>query len=217
MIWYLGYDPVGKGRFAAVALREVGHSVDQVRGSIVSSVSEALAFATDLGGRVVAAAIDAPLTWSTRPGGWRRVDEELRRRHRRHQGKVVAPNSLMGAVAVQGPALAMALAERFTDIVISEAHPKLACVALGVPLDEDPQSRAASVFQAMHMEGALRRCTDDVVDGLVAACTAWAAHAKPSGWADLLRELEDPELLYPVAKERLVYYFPTSRETVGSS
>lgn len=118
--FYLGYDPGGRGKFGAAALRQDGNSLSLVSAMKVDSVSEAKEFAQTLEKRPSAAAIDAPLTWSMAPSGFRSVDLLLRSLYPDDQNKVMATNSLYGAVAVQGPALAIALTELFPSIIISE-------------------------------------------------------------------------------------------------
>ena len=200
--YYVGYDPGGRGKFGAAALREAGGSLTLTASEIVASVSGAVEFARGLGRSPVAAAIDAPLTWPTGPDRFRQVDRKLRSWYPSHKNRVMAPNSLMGSVVVQGPALAMALTERFPSIVISEAHPKLTCVALGllgIP--------AHQIFGRLGIEGT-PSWNDDLLDAVVAAYVAWAAHNEAPGWANLLRQIDDRDLLYPLGETRSVYYFP---------
>ncbi len=118
----------------------------------------------------------------------------------------MSPNSLMGSVAVQGPALAIALFDRFPDVLISETHPKLTTLALGIPLDPTG-TRDRRVFEALSIAGPMKQRSDDLVDAIVAAYVAWAAHTKQADWIDLLAPLEDPGLVYPLGKARSVYYF----------
>jgi hypothetical protein len=115
----------------------------------------------------------------------------------------MAPNSLMGSVAVQGPALARALTEHFPSIVISEAHPKLTCVSLGVA-----DAQGERIFGRLGIEGTPPD-NDDLLDAVVAAYVAWAARNEAPGWIDLLLEIDDPDLLYPLGGRRSIYYFPT--------
>lgn len=114
----------------------------------------------------------------------------------------MAPNSLMGSVAVQGPALAKALTVYFPSIVISEAHPKLTCVSLGMA-----DMQGEQVFAQLGIQGTPSD-NDDLLDAVVAAYVAWAARNEAPGWVDLLLEIDDPDLLYPLGGRRSIYYFP---------
>ena len=206
---YLGFDPAGKGKFGAVALREADEIRQVVAAQTVESVADALDFACAQE-QPVAAAIDGPLTWSSGTSGWRQVDLRLRRRYPQHRNKVISTNSLFGSVAVQAPALGMLLGKRFPSMVISETHPKLTCVALGLSTSRDSSIRATRIIQRLHLSAdrVPVNWTDDIIDALVAAHTAWAAYNKPIGWTDLLSQVDEPSHIYPLGKERSVYFFP---------
>ena len=132
---------------------------------------------------------------------------ELRGRFHQHQARVMSPNSLMGSVSVQGPALALLLAQRFPGILVTEAHPKVTTCALNIPL-APAATRANRVLDALSIVGTSYQLSDDLVDAVVAAYVAWSAHTERPGWVDLVAQFEDPGLIYPLGKERSMYYFP---------
>ena len=127
---YLGFDPGGSHCFG-VALFD-GHGV--LLGT-TSSVDEALAWAVDKCGTrtPTAAGIDTLLHWCTGPSGYRPCDRLLKQRYAAKSGSIMAPNSLYGAMAIGGMALALRLKQHWPDIVLNETHPKVLLHALGVP------------------------------------------------------------------------------------
>jgi predicted nuclease with RNAse H fold len=206
-MYYLGYDPAGEGKFAAAVLSSGSGQLHLTSDKIVSSVAEALVFAKDLDRPPAGAAIDAPLTWATRRSGWRLADLELRRRHPDHRNRVQCTNSLRGSVAVQGPALAMELMEAFPGIVISETHPKLSALQLDIP-PCDPAEREPLILHALAIDGKLGTVSDDMLDAVIGSYVAYAACTRPRGWVDLLKQIEDEDLVCPLGKGQSVYYFP---------
>jgi hypothetical protein len=119
---YLGFDPGGDSRFGVALLGE-----DRVRASIVSTVDDALKWAIAECGsrRPIAAGIDTLLHWATAESGWRPCDCRLRRKYPSVQKSVISPNSLYGAMAIGGMALALRLREAWPEIILNETHPKV--------------------------------------------------------------------------------------------
>ena len=89
----------------------------------VSSVGEAVATIAEAG-KPRGMGIDAPLWWSTRSGGGRKVDEGLRRKYKIPSGTVQSANSLRGSVLVGGVMLVHRVREQFPDTGVTESHPK---------------------------------------------------------------------------------------------
>lgn len=119
----------------------------------------------------------------------------------------MSPNSLMGSVVVQGPALAVALANHFPRILITETHPKLTMSSLGIPLDP-AATREHRVFSALSIVGFLHESSDDLIDAVVASYVAWAVYTEQPRWVNLLEELPDSDLIYPLGEQRSTYHFP---------
>ena len=116
---WVGADPGGKGSFG-VAFLDAGGGFCC---STVSSVDEAVEriFAQ---GEPLGVGIDAPMWWSTRSGGSRKVDEGLRKKYRIPSGTVQSVNSLRGAALVGGAMLAFRIRQKFPCTRITESHPK---------------------------------------------------------------------------------------------
>ncbi len=102
---YLGYDPGGGG----------AHGVARISGSELSSAVVDTTEAALQWFRVAcenakprALGVDTLTLWSTGPSGWRPADRALRAAYPEVAGSVVAPNSLFGAMPLNG-AIAAAL------------------------------------------------------------------------------------------------------------
>jgi len=74
---------------------------------------------------VKAAGIDTLLSWSSCASGLRPMDCCLKLIYREAQKSVQASNSLSGAMAVQGMAMAIRLRREWPGIILNETHPKV--------------------------------------------------------------------------------------------
>jgi hypothetical protein len=74
--------------------------------------------------------VDALTLWSTGPAGWRPADRALRAHYPDVRASITAPNSLYGAMPINGIAVALSLANDFTNLRITETHPKVLYYAL---------------------------------------------------------------------------------------
>lgn len=132
----IGAHPGGRNKYAISALYFPGqlpalafkaHSfsgTDEVLGAIVGTYGE--------WGELATVAIDAPLTWSGDASGWRGCDHSARAEAPTWVPKtwIRPPNTLSGATAVQGPALAWALAQEIKNGILPkhqlfETHARL--------------------------------------------------------------------------------------------
>lgn len=120
--FWVGADPGGKGRFGLAFLDNAsGHLACQR----VSSVDEAVIAIRGKGERL-GLGIDAPMWWSSGQSSRRKADKWIRDRYGIHPGTVQSANSLRGAALVGGMMLARRLREAFSEIRITESHPKAA-------------------------------------------------------------------------------------------
>jgi hypothetical protein len=115
---YLGFDPGGDRKFGVALL-----DGDYLRTSTVGNVDDAMKWADNVcRSRVsVAAGIDTLLHWATSKSGMRPCDLQLRTKYRRIKNSIVAPNSLRGAMAIGGMALAFRLREKWPELVMNES------------------------------------------------------------------------------------------------
>ena len=128
-VW-IGADPGGQNRFGIAELFADGTT----RTDCVSSAREA---ADWIEGTPQGAGIDAPMWLSSAKRGDRKADRWLRCKYGNESpGKILAINSLYGAVLAQGAMLAVELRRRFPELPITEAHPGLLLRARFPSVDE---------------------------------------------------------------------------------
>ena len=118
--FWVGADPGGKSHFGLALLDDASDSATLMT---VSSVDQAVDTIAKKG-KPRGMGIDAPLWWSTRSGGGRKVDEDLRRKYKIPPGTVQSANSLRGSVLIGGVMLVHRVRERFPDTGVTESHPK---------------------------------------------------------------------------------------------
>ena len=128
-VW-IGADPGGMSNFGIAELTTDGVA----RTACVSSAREA---ANWIRGAPLGAGIDSPMWWSSAEKGNRKADCWLRCKYgNASPGKVLAINSLYGAVLAQGAMFAVELRRRFAELPITEAHPGLFLKARRLSFDE---------------------------------------------------------------------------------
>ena len=200
-----GFDPGGEDRFGWCVVEDGPALPLRIRAAgVVDNARDALAAAQQAlreGDRVVAAGVDAPMSWV--PAGDRVADRTVRDAARdlglpSPWGTVQAVNSLRGACLVQGIMVGELLRRNWRELVISEAHPKaflwLARIASptlhhrNVKLAAIPQLSAPLGMQAMEHHR----------DAAIAALSAWAMLHHPQGWRDLY--VNEAEVYSPLAQ-----------------
>ncbi|MYG42392.1 MAG: DUF429 domain-containing protein, partial [Rhodobacteraceae bacterium] len=72
---------------------------------------------------VLGMGIDAPMWWSSKPGGGRKSDD-LIRKNVIEKSTVFSGNSLTGAALIGGMLLALRNREKYPQVKITESHPK---------------------------------------------------------------------------------------------
>ena len=181
----LGFDPGGKGKFGWSICRVSNGQLQQpLETGLADDAWDALLKVKQELGRyspsgnppVLAAGIDAPMFWSKR--GNRTVDDVLRDTLKDSLPKirVLAVNSLWGAVLVQGMLVGKYLREEWRDLKITEAHPN----ALWYLLRHSEQSEVVKM-----VEHATTRLVNDERDATLAAVAAWAMIQESPKWQNL--------------------------------
>jgi hypothetical protein len=143
----IGVHPGGKLKFAVCALFWNGKlPVSVFRARSYSSVDDVLADIVGIQGEwgsLAGIAIDAPLTWSGAPSGWRNADLTLRKTLPKWVPKtwIRPPTTISGAVSVQGPALGWALAQeikngQLPEHSLIETNPRLSLAAVASDLKD---------------------------------------------------------------------------------
>lgn len=207
---FVGVQPGGTGNFAVCALfweRQLPALV--VKAGSYSGVDEVLNDIMGISGEwgpMGNLAIAAPLTWSGSPSGWRKCDRILLKQLPAWAPKswLRAPNSLPGAISVQGPALTWALA-RETKLGQLAAHgvvetmPRLCLAQVAADLKtavlDYRRREVAASTRRDHVRRLLQRLvepgfvkieqdkleTADALDALVCALVALASAVPEAG------------------------------------
>ena len=136
--WVIGYDPGGNNAHGVAALavisREARWTPERLLVEQKTTVGAAVEWFEHVcrGGRIVAAGVDTLTEWNDGRCGWRPADLWLRMTYREVAKSVIPPNSIYGAMTLNGGAFLHSLAKRFEQdgAVITEAHPKVALFAL---------------------------------------------------------------------------------------
>jgi hypothetical protein len=201
---YLGFDPVGRGKFGVAAVYG-----DRVKALTVGTVDEAMTWAVDACGSrpPVAAGIDTLLHWATSEGGMRPCDKWLRKKYPDMKKSIMSPNSLYGAMAVVGMALALRLRQTWPNIALNETHPK---VLLSVwDRGYDPKDRSTIDAAIQWLVGQNRYIEPEIAGEhqLDAAVSAWCTQrGLEDDWMDIIGSSDG--LLFPVGEVRLRYLWP---------
>lgn len=171
----IGVHPGGKNKFAVCALfwngrppaslfRSRSYSgVDEVLADIVGTYGE--------WGDLKSVAIDAPLTWAGSHSGWRPCDLALRKALPKWAPRtwIRPPNTLPGAISVQGPALAWALAHeikraQLPEHSLVETHPRLALSHIASDLQAAVLGYRNRDLKPARLRAHLTRLTQRIVD-----------------------------------------------------
>ena len=119
-----GYDPGGNGRHGVATLAVADGKPVKLTFDTVRTVDAALQWLTSEG-TPLAVGIDTLTVLSTGESGLRPADRWLRTQYRQARLSVTSPNSLRGAMALNGLALMICLRAACNSILISETHPKV--------------------------------------------------------------------------------------------
>lgn len=195
---YLGFDPGGVGRFGVALLAE-----DCVKAAAVSTVEDAVKWAIDECGspRPIAAGIDTLLHWATTESGWRPCDCRLRRKYPCARNSIIAPNSLYGAMAIGGMALALRLREKWPELILNETHPKVLLYARWRDR-YDPKTVSAAIQRFADRVGI--ECAFQGEHEFDAVLSAWATReGRVGGWIDIVGD--NDALLFPAGPARYLW------------
>ena len=161
-VW-IGADPGGRNKFGVAALSCNG----DVESTRLSCAREAVVWAAKLNADLLGVGVDAPLWWSSGASGARHADLWLRGRYPEARNSVMLINSIFGGVLIQGFLFAAELRQRFPNVPVTEAHPKLVLHAR-----EWLFADLASEFGLRVDSEILDEVNDDRRDAVVAALAA---------------------------------------------
>lgn len=146
------------------------------------------------------AGIDTLLTWEDGENGWRGQDIWLRNNYREFRERVASPNSLLGAMSIQGPVLAMRLRERWPGLPITETHPKMLESVLGS--DAPDSLRSAIEFVSRNKDESRNEDEKDaVISAWVAAKASLTSRTRDlnAEGRNLIRPVPSTTYLWPDA------------------
>ena len=120
----IGYDPGGDGKHGLARATVRGGSIVNVATKTVETVEDVVASILTIE-RLLGIGVDTLTCWGTGAHGWRPADRWLRHRYPKVRQSVVAPNSLYGAMSLNGMAALVAARQAFPDAFVTETHPKV--------------------------------------------------------------------------------------------
>lgn len=206
---YLGYDPGGGGAHGVAAI----DGRDAVCDTMLTAQSAIDWFCERCREREPSGfGVDTLTMWSSGPSGWRPADRALRAAYVDVANSVTAPNSLYGAMSINGAVVVRALCHRFKSLRISETHPKVLYFALtGDVYDYD--QHADQMVQNLIEWIALGDVNVDSEHAWDALVSAFAVRQWDiDEWSNDLHQLphNDGETLIPVHGTGAHYAWPTA-------
>ncbi len=132
---YLGYAPGGSARATSKSgVSIIRASADTIRSETgsVGCVDEAMDWYFDRlrNDTPSAVGVDVLMFWETSRCGWRGADRWLRSTYSPIMRSVLPSNSVQGAAAIQGMALAVSLRRNWPEIILTETHPRVLYYAM---------------------------------------------------------------------------------------
>ena len=119
----------------------------------------------------------------------------------------MSPNSLFGAMAIGGMALALRLRQKWPELELNETHPKVLLHALGNPYDPKKSKTVQAAIRRFVSQG---HYTEPNIEGehqLDAALSAWATQkGVAESWVDIIGNRDN--LLFPVEKVSYLWGLP---------
>jgi hypothetical protein len=138
----LGYDPGGNDAHGVAELQVHDGKVARLATRTLRTTEDVVAFLEGLSS-LAALGVDTLTCWSTGPSGWRPADRWLRHRYPEVRNSVVSPNGLFGSMGLNGMAVLVAARKKFSDILITETHPKVLYWQIARARYDYPGSREA--------------------------------------------------------------------------
>ncbi len=200
---FLGYDPGGNGKHGVAALT-VGSSTRRLEVGTASDGRAAIGwFRERCASPPRAIGVDTILSWELGPSGWRGADLALRERYPEVRNSVSSPNSLFGSMAIQGPAVVLALRRHWPDLEVTETHPKVVYFALAGTKYDWGSRRAMTDWLEAEFEVSVTAANEHEWDAALSAIAAWQGFS--GVWkTDLMTLAREPIL--PVSGVK--YFWP---------
>ena len=120
----IGYDPGGKGKHGVAQATVRDGEILNVTTTTFNAVEDVVALILK-NGTPLGLGVDTLTCWATGPSGWRPADRWLRQHYDYVKNSVAAPNSLYGAMSINGMAMLVAVRQAFPNVFVTETHPKM--------------------------------------------------------------------------------------------
>lgn len=120
----VGYDPGGNDNHGVASLAVENGRPIELSFTTVHNAKASLDWFT-IGEMPIGAGIDTLTVLSTGDSGWRPADVWLRGNYPQVKNSVLSPNSLQGAMSLNGLVMMYSLRSLSESILISETHPKV--------------------------------------------------------------------------------------------
>ena len=122
----IGYDPGGDKHHGLTRLVLKNGSIQEGTTETLDNAEQVIKI-TQEQRSLVAVGVDTLTCWSTGKSGWRPADRWLMEKYKEKEIKnsIVSPNSLRGAMALNGMALLVSLRNQRPELFITETHPKV--------------------------------------------------------------------------------------------
>ena len=179
---YLGYAPGGSARATSKSgvsiIRSSAGAIRSETGS-VACVDEAMDWYYDRLRQDTPSAIgiDVLMFWETSRCGWRGADRWLRATYSPIMRSVLPSNSVQGAAAIQGMALAVSLRKDWPGIILTETHPRVLYYAVTGNRYEWSPKVAQWLLDSVGSEGGASIQTQNEWSALTSAWTAMMGHS----------------------------------------
>lgn len=120
----IGYDPGGNGNHGVAELQVAEGKATSLSTRTLKTVENVIADLDNLSS-IAALGVDTLTCWSTGTAAWRPADRWLRERYTSARNSVMSPNTLSGSMSLNGMSVLIAARNRFTNLLITETHPKV--------------------------------------------------------------------------------------------
>jgi hypothetical protein len=214
---FLGYDPGGNDAHGVASILCTDQTVE-IATATLTTVGDVVAWCVQringAGAQPAAMGVDTLTVWSTSSSGYRPADRALRQAYHRVVNSVVAPNSLYGAMPINGMAALSLLRATHPNLRITETHPKVLYFALtGLAYDfaQNAPKMRADVEAWVGSGGARRMGSEHEWDALLSAhaarewhCGAWTTdlHVLPVG--------ANEQLVWPIGPTSFAWPSPVA-------
>jgi len=205
-VW--GYDPGGNNHHGVARFTITDGHISACASDTVGTVGDAVEW---LGSTMpLAFGADTLTAWSTGRNGDRPADRSLRLAYPDATGSVLSPNTIRGAMCVNGMAVVCLLRSKYPKLLVSEAHPKVLYFSLTRNLygSATLAERTAILAQWLGICVAELNIGDDNAwDATSSAYAAW--EGLRGNWTEDLHQkpLRDDEcLVHPAGPT--VYFWP---------